>query len=86
MSFPSERIQVDVKVVLSVWIKEPTGLVKHYHQYTAIDEYPHWRYVEALEEQSTYLLHIFSKLSLCLLSVYKLTTGRNLPTVLLQKR
>lgn len=61
MSFPGERIQVDVKVMPSVCIKETTGLVKHYYQYTAIDEYSRWRYVEAFEEQSTYSSTVFAE-------------------------
>lgn len=87
MSFPGERIQVDVKVEPSVCIKEPTALVKHFYQYTAIDEYSHWRYVETrVLILPQFLMSIFLRLSLCLLSVFKLTMDRNLPTVLLPGR
>ena len=33
---------------------EETGKSKKFYQYTALDEYSRWRYVEAFEEHSTY--------------------------------
>ena len=48
-----QRVQIDVKFVLSCCLlNEAKG--KRFYQYTAIDEYSRWRYVEAFEEHSTY--------------------------------
>ena len=53
MQYPGQRIQIDVKVVpASCLVNEAKG--KKFYQYTAIDEYSRWRYVEAFEEHSTY--------------------------------
>lgn len=53
MSHPGQRIQIDVKFVPSCClVSEAEG--KKFYQYTAIDEYSRWRYVEAFEEHSTY--------------------------------
>lgn len=53
MSYPRQRVQIDVKFVLSCCLlNEAKG--KRFYQYTAIDEYSRWRYVEAFEEHSTY--------------------------------
>ena len=53
MSYPGQRIQIDVKFVPSCClVNEAKG--KKFYQYTAIDEYSRWRYVEAFEEHSTY--------------------------------
>ena len=53
MSYPGQRVQIDVKFVLSCCLlNEAKG--KRFYQYTAIDEYSRWRYVEAFEEHSTY--------------------------------
>ena len=41
----------------SVWSVMPK--VKKFYQYTAIDEYSRWRYVEAFEEHSTYSSSVF---------------------------
>ena len=58
MSFPGQRIQIDVKhVPASCIVGEATG--KKFYQYTAIDEYSRFRYVEAFEEASTYTSTIF---------------------------
>lgn len=53
MSYPGQRIQVDVKFVPSVCLVNQAKGQKFY-QYTAIDEFSRWRYVEAFEEHSTY--------------------------------
>ena len=53
MSHPGERIQIDVKFVPSVClVNEAKG--QKFYQYTAIDEYSRWRFVEAFEEHSSY--------------------------------
>lgn len=58
MTYPGERVQIDVKYVPAVClVNEAKG--KHFFQYTAIDEYSRWRYVEAFEEQSTYSSAMF---------------------------
>ena len=55
MSYPGQRVQVDVKVVPAACIvPNPDGLRERYYQYTAIDEYSRFRYVAAFKEQSTY--------------------------------
>ena len=51
MTYPGERIQVDVKVVPRRCISDPE--LKLY-QYTAIDEYTRLRFLAAYDEQSTY--------------------------------
>ena len=53
MLYPGQRIQIDVKFVPSVClVGDAEG--KKFYQYTAIDEYSRWRFVEAFEEHSTY--------------------------------
>lgn len=53
MSYPGQRFQIDVKAVpSSCLVNEAKG--QKFYQYTAIDEYSRWRYVEAFEERSTY--------------------------------
>lgn len=53
MSYPGQRIQIDVKFVPSCCLVNGAK-GKKFYQYTAIDEYSRWRYVEAFEEHSTY--------------------------------
>lgn len=58
MYYPGQRVQVDVKFVPAVClVGEAKG--KSYYQYTAIDEYSRFRYVEAFEEHSTYSSAVF---------------------------
>ena len=53
MDYPGQRIQIDVKFVpASCLVNGAKG--KRFYQYTAIDEYSRWRFVEAFEEHSTY--------------------------------
>ena len=53
MHFPGERVQVDVKFVPQVCIVgEAKG--EKFYQYTAIDEFSRWRYLEAFREHSSY--------------------------------
>lgn len=58
MYCPGQRIQIDVKYVpSSCLVGEAAG--KHFFQYTAIDEYSRWRFVEAFEEHNTYSSALF---------------------------
>ena len=59
MNHPGQRIQVDVKFVPSACLVNSKVIGKHFFQYTAIDEYSRWRYVEAFEEHSTYSSAMF---------------------------
>lgn len=59
MDYPGQRIQIDVKFVPSACLKNSEVLGKKFFQYTAIDEYSRWRFVEAFEEHSTYYSAMF---------------------------
>lgn len=54
MDYPGQRIQVDVKFVPSVCLKNSKVIGKKFFQYTAIDEYSRWRFVEVFAEHITY--------------------------------
>ena len=65
MQHPGQRVQIDVKFVPQSCI---AGQEKgtQYYQYTFIDEYSRFRYLEAFEEHNTYsstvfLLHVMEK-------------------------
>ena len=58
MYYPGQRIQIDVKFVPSSCIVGDAKGEKFY-QYTAIDEYSRFRYIEAFEEHSSYSSAIF---------------------------
>lgn len=58
MLYPNQRVQVDVKVVPTACIVGNAKGEKFY-QYTAIDEYSRFRYIEAFKEQSTYSSKVF---------------------------
>jgi len=53
MRYPGQRVQIDVKFVPEACL---SGEAKshRFYQYTAIDEYSRFRYLEAFEEHSTY--------------------------------
>ena len=58
MRYPGQRVQIDVKFVPQVCIvgqPEPT----QWYQYTFIDEYSRFRYLEAFPEHSTYSSALF---------------------------
>ena len=59
MLYPGQRIQIDVKFVPSACL---TGDAKgkRFYQYTAIDEFSRWRYVEAFERAQHLLFHDIS--------------------------
>ena len=58
MLFPGQRVQIDVKFVPSSCL---VGKAKNqkFYQYTALDEYSRFRYVEAFEEHSSYSSSVF---------------------------
>ena len=53
MQYPGQRVQIDVKYVPSVCLVGDAAGEKYY-QYTFIDEYRRFRYLEAFKEHSTY--------------------------------
>lgn len=58
MQYPGQRVQIDVKFVPEVCIVGQEAGTKWY-QYTFIDEYSRFRYLEAFEEHSTYSSAVF---------------------------
>lgn len=58
MYYPGQRVQVDVKHVPTSCIVGDEKGMKLY-QYTAIDEYSRFRYLEAFEESNTYSSTVF---------------------------
>ena len=58
LNYPGQRVQIDVKVVPTACIVGEAKGHKFY-QYTAIDEYSRFRYLEAFEEQSSYSSTVF---------------------------
>ena len=58
MQYPGQRVQIDVKFVPEACIVgQPPGT--KWYQYTFIDEYSRFRYLEAFEEHSTYSSKLF---------------------------
>ena len=53
MQYPGQRVQIDVKFVPAACIVNNIDGEKYY-QYTAIDEYSRYRYLEAFKENSTH--------------------------------
>ena len=53
MQYPGQRVQIDVKFVPAACVVSASESEKYY-QYTAIDEYSRYRYLEAFRENSTY--------------------------------
>ena len=81
MQYPGQRVQIDVKFVPDACIVgDAKG--KKFYQYTAIDEYSRFRYLEAFEEHSTYSSAVFLdhmlRGFLLKLSVFKQITELNL--------
>jgi transposase InsO family protein len=58
MTYPGQRVQIDVKHVPSACMVNEAKDQKFY-QYTAIDEFSRFRYLEAFEEASTYTSTLF---------------------------
>lgn len=60
MLYPGQRVQIDVKFVPEVCIVgDAKSEGKKFYQYTAIDEYSRFRYLEAFEEHSSYSSAVF---------------------------
>ena len=58
MTYPGQRVQIDVKYVpAACLVGDAKG--RKFYQYTAIDEYSRFRYLEAFEEHSTYSSAVF---------------------------
>ncbi len=58
MTYPGQRVQIDVKhVPASCLVNEAKG--EKFYQYTAIDEFSRIRYLEAFKEASTYSSTMF---------------------------
>lgn len=65
MQYPGQRVQIDVKFVPAACLVGDAKEQKFY-QYTFIDEYSRFRYLEAFQENSTYsstqfLLHVVER-------------------------
>lgn len=60
MWYPGQRVQIDVKFVPGACIfRQAKADGKKFYQYTAIDEYSRYRYLEAFKEHSTYSSAVF---------------------------
>lgn len=59
MRYPGQRFQIDVKFVPSACLVGEAASGQKFFQYTAIDEYSRWRYVEAFDERNTYTSAVF---------------------------
>jgi transposase InsO family protein len=54
MQYPGQRVQIDVKFVPTSCLVGDAAEDGGYYQYTFIDEYSRFRYLEAFQEHSTY--------------------------------
>ena len=54
MSYPGQRVQIDVKFVPKSCLVGEAAQEGGYYQYTFLDEYSRFRYLEAFQEHSTY--------------------------------
>lgn len=60
MLYPGQRVQIDVKFVPdSCIVGDAKAEGKKFYQYTAIDEYSRFRYLEAFEEHNSYTSAVF---------------------------
>ena len=60
MQYPGQRVQIDVKYVPDACIVGDAKAEGHkFYQYTAIDEYSRFRYLEAFEEHSSHSSKLF---------------------------
>ena len=60
MNYPGQRVQIDVKFVPDACIVgDGKAEGRKFYQYTAIDEYSRFRYIEAFEEHSSYSSAVF---------------------------
>lgn len=69
MRYPGQRVQIDVKYVPRSCLVGTTADEGGYYQYTFLDEYSRFRYLEGFQEHRTYtsaqLSETLSKNSLC---------------------
>ena len=66
MRYPGQKVQIDVKYVPSVClvgeaVEDARECGGYYYQYTFIDEYSRFRYLEAFKEKDTYTSTVFLK-------------------------
>ncbi len=54
MTYPGQRVQIDVKFVPKSCLVGQAAQDGGYYQYTFLDEYSRFRYLEAFQEHSTY--------------------------------
>lgn len=54
MSYPGQRVQIDVKFVPKSCLVGEAAQENGFYQYTFLDEYSRFRYLEAFQEHSTY--------------------------------
>lgn len=54
MQYPGQRVQIDVKFVPKSCLVGAAAEEGGYYQYTFLDEYSRFRYLEAFQEHSTY--------------------------------
>ena len=60
MEYPGQRVQIDVKYVPdSCIVGDAKAEGKKFYQYTVIDEYSRFRYLEAFEDHSSYSSMVF---------------------------
>ena len=60
MLYPGQRVQIDVKFVPEACIVgDAKAEGRKFYQYTAIDEYSRFRYLEAFEDHSSYSSAVF---------------------------
>ena len=60
MQYPGQRVQIDVKYVPDACIVgDAKAEGRKFYQYTAIDEYSRFRYLEAFEEHSSHSSKVF---------------------------
>ena len=60
MLYPGQRVQIDVKFVPEACIVgDANAEGRKFYQYTAIDEYSRFRYLEAFEDHSSYSSAVF---------------------------
>ena len=84
MSYPGQRVQIDVKFVPACClVNEAKG--KCFYQYTAIDEYSRWGMWKPLKNTAPILPRYFCAISwnvfLCLLNVSRQTMGQSSQSV-----
>lgn len=61
MQYPGQRGQIDVKFVPASCLTDEAAIDGGFYQYTFIDEYSRFRYLEAFQEHSTYSSSEFIK-------------------------